>query len=231
MKTKLLMLIVIVLVGGMLMWMPGMVFAKGHGGGGHGGGGHGGGGHGGGGHGHGGGHTNYSFSFGFGSYWPGPCYYPHYYSSYYYPSYYSHYPYYYSPGVVYIDPPAPPPVIVQRPVVIVQPQQFDQSTLQLNMNLQYKKSELLKQLQSPNKELRKESINELAGFSFDDNVKYALQNVLLSDPDPELRAEAAHSFGEVKNDGARAALERARVEDPSVDVRQAADRAINEIKS
>jgi hypothetical protein len=234
------MLIVIVLVGGMLMLMPGMVFAEGHGGGGHGGGGHsggghGGGGHGGGGHGHGGGHTNYSFSFGFGYYGPGPYYYPYYYSSYYYPSYYPYYPSYYSPGVVYIDPPAPPPIVVQRPVVvekqtvIVQPQQFDQSTLQLNMNLQYKKSELLKQLQSPNKEQRKEAINELAGFSFDDNVRCALQNVLLSDPDLELRAEAAHSFGEVKNDGARAALEKARVEDPSVDVRKAADEAISSL--
>jgi hypothetical protein len=112
---------------------------------------------------------------------------------------------------------------------VVQPQQFDESTLQLNMNLQYKKSELLKQLQMPNKELRKEAIKELAGFSFDDNVRAALENVLLSDPDPELRAEAAHSFGEVKNTNARAALEKARVEDPSVDVRKAADEAISSL--
>ena len=122
-----------------------------------------------------------------------------------------------------------PPVVIERQTVIVQPQQFDESTLQLNMNLQYKKSELLKQLQTPNKELRKEAIKELAGFSFDDNVRYALQNILLSDPDPELRAEAAHSFGEVKNTGARAALEKARVEDPSADVRRAADEAIKSI--
>jgi HEAT repeat protein len=111
----------------------------------------------------------------------------------------------------------------------VQPQQFDESTLQLNINLQYKKSELLKQLQAPNKEQRREAIDELAGFSFDDNVRAALENVLLSDPDPELRAEAAHSFGEVKNTGARAALEKARVEDPSVDVRKAADEAISSL--
>ena len=237
----------IVLVGGMLMLMPGMVFAEGHGGGGHGGGGHGGGGHGGGGHR--GGHTNYSLSFGFGYYEPGPYYHPYYHSSYYYPSYYPYYPSYYSPGVVYIDPPAPPPVVVQRPVVVerppvviekqtvvyssppqvVQPQQFDESSLQLNMDLQYKKSELLKQLQAPDKELRREAIDELAGFSFDDNVRYALEQILLSDPDPELRAEAAHSFGEVKNANALAALERARVEDPSVDVRKAADDAIENI--
>jgi hypothetical protein len=129
------------------------------------------------------------------------------------------------------------PVVIERQTVVystsspqvVQPQQFDESTLQLNMNLQYKKSERLKQLQMPDKELRREAIRELAGFSFDDNVRYALQNILLSDPDPELRAEAAHSFGEVKNTGARAALEKARVEDPSVDVRKAADEAISSL--
>jgi len=129
------------------------------------------------------------------------------------------------------------PVVIERQTVVystsspqvVQPQQFDESTLQLNINLQYKKSELLKQLQAPNKEQRREAIKELAGFSFDDNVRGALEVVLLSDPDPELRAEAAHSFGEVKNTGARAALEKARVEDPSVDVRKAADEAISSL--
>ena len=121
------------------------------------------------------------------------------------------------------------PVVIEKQIVFVQPQQFDESTLQLNINLQYKKSELLKQLQAPNKEQRREAIDELAGFSFDDNVRAALENVLLSDPDPELRAEAAHSFGEVKNTGALAALEKARVEDPSVDVRKAADEAISSL--
>jgi hypothetical protein len=123
------------------------------------------------------------------------------------------------------------PVVIERQTVIVQPQQFDESTLQLNMDLQYKKSELLKQLQAPNKELRREAIDELAGFSFDDNVRAALENVLLSDPDPELRAEAAQAFGAVKNANARAALEKARVEDPSADVRRAADEAIRSIAS
>jgi hypothetical protein len=121
------------------------------------------------------------------------------------------------------------PVVVEKQTVIVQPQQFDQSTLQMNMDLQYKKSELLKQLQAPNKELRRQAIRELAGFSFDDNVRAALENILLSDPDPELRAEAAHSFGAAKNANARSALEKARVEDPSADVRRAADEAIRSI--
>jgi HEAT repeat protein len=97
------------------------------------------------------------------------------------------------------------------------------------MDLQYKKSELLKQLQSPNKEQRRGAIRELAGFSFDDNVRYALEKILLSDPDLELRAEAARAFGAIKNANARAALEKARVEDPSADVRRAADEAIRSI--
>ena len=54
-------------------------------------------------------------------------------------------------------------------------------------------------LQTPDKEQRKEAIKELAGFSFDDKVRQALENVLLSDPDPELRKEAAQAFGKVKN--------------------------------
>lgn len=122
------------------------------------------------------------------------------------------------------------PMVIQERTVIVQPQQFDESTLQLNMSLQYRKSELLKQLQIANKELRREAIRELAGFSFDDNVRQALEDVLLSDPDPELRAEAAQAFGKVKNVNARAALEKARVEDPSEDVRRAADEAIKSIE-
>jgi HEAT repeat protein len=122
------------------------------------------------------------------------------------------------------------PVVIEKQTVIVQPQQFDDSTIQLNMDLQYRKSELLKQLQAPDKELRRGAIRELAGFSFDDNVRCALENILLSDSDAELRAEAACAFGTVKNANAKAALEKARVEDPSADVRRAADEAIRNIE-
>jgi len=122
------------------------------------------------------------------------------------------------------------PVIVERQTVIVQPQGFDESTLQLNMSLQYKKSELLKQLQTGNKELRMEAIKELAGFSFDDKVRQALENVLLSDPDAELRKEAARTFGKVKNKKALAALEKARVEDSNEDVRKEADQTIKTLE-
>jgi hypothetical protein len=130
------------------------------------------------------------------------------------------------------------PVVIEKQTVVystsspqvVQPQQFDDNTLQLNLNLQYKKIELLKQLQMPDKELRREAIRELAGFSFDDNVRMALESVLLTDPAPELRAEAADAFGQVKNANARSALEKARVEDPSENVRRAADEAIKRIE-
>jgi HEAT repeat protein len=85
-------------------------------------------------------------------------------------------------------------------------------------------------LQMPDKEQRKQAIDELAGFSFDDNVRHALENVLLSDPDAQLRKEAAQSFGKVKNTKALAALEKARVEDPNEDVRKAADQTIKKLE-
>jgi len=129
------------------------------------------------------------------------------------------------------------PVIIERQTVVystispqvVQPQ-FSDSAMQLNVELQYRKNELLNQLQADNKELRRQAIRELAGFSFDNNVRYALENTLLSNPDPELRVEAANAFGRVKNANARPALEKARVEDPIADVRRAADDAIRSIE-
>jgi hypothetical protein len=122
------------------------------------------------------------------------------------------------------------PVVIEKQTVVVQPQEFDESTLELNKKLQAEKNELLKTLETGNKEQRIEAIKELAGFSFDDKVRDALENVLLSDPDAQLRKEAARTFGEVKNTKALAALEKARVEDPSEDVRKEADQTIRKIK-
>lgn len=130
------------------------------------------------------------------------------------------------------------PMIIEKQRVIVpvsspqvvQLQQFDESTLQLNMKLQHKKSELLKQLETPYKGQRIEAIRELAGFSFDDKVRYALEDVLLSESDAELRKEAAQALGNTNNIKAIAALEKARVEDPNEDVRKAADIAIEKIE-
>ena len=132
----------------------------------------------------------------------------------------------------------PPPRVIEKQVVvdstsspqIVQPQGYDENTQQLFKELRYRKSKLLEKLQTPDKRQRMEAIDELAGFSFDDKVRYALENVLLSDPDAELRKEVAQAFGKVNNTKALAALEKARVEDSNEDVRKEADNAIRKIE-
>jgi hypothetical protein len=163
-----------------------------------------------------------------GGYWGWPGYYPGYY--YQYPGYY--YPdYYYS---------APPPVVVERSTVVVerpavvqpaQPVQESSDTQALYGSLRERKSELLKVLMIGDKAHRISAINELAGYSFDDNVRLALEKVLLSDTDPELRQEAAKAFGEVKNLKAIPALEIARVQDSITDVRKEADLSIKKLQA
>ena len=106
---------------------------------------------------------------------------------------------------------------------------YDDETLKLFKRLRNKKSELLKKLEFTDKKIRKESISELAGFSFDEKVKKALEDILLSDPDPELRIEAAKSFAKVKNDKAIPTLEKVRIEDSDEQVRKEADKAIKTI--
>jgi hypothetical protein len=137
------------------------------------------------------------------------------------------------------------PVIESAPVVVenqtdvgsinspqvVQPKQIDKETQALLKTLRYKRGVLLKQLETGDKEQRMQAIKELAGFSFDDNVRQSLEKVLLSDPDPELRTEVVHAFGEVKNVKALTALKKARVEDADVNVRKAADQAIKNMGS
>ena len=126
-------------------------------------------------------------------------------------------------------------MIVERDVVVKKPvreytTKFDEKTLQLNKQLQNKKSELMERLKLADKEGRKKAIAELAGFSFDKKVKKALGDILLSDPDPELRKEAAKSFAKVRNRDAIAVLEKMRVEDSDEGVRQEADKAIKDIR-
>jgi hypothetical protein len=123
----------------------------------------------------------------------------------------------------------PAPAAIEPQVVIIQPSVVDNNTQELFKKLRNEKEKLLSKLQSGNKEQRKEAIDNLAGFSFDDNVRAALEKVLLSDNDPELRKEAAAAFGKVRNAKALPALEKARVEDSSEEVRRAADIAIKNI--
>ncbi len=159
-------------------------------------------------------------------YWGWPGYYPSYY--YPYPDYY--YSDYYYPGYYY---PAPPPPVVERPPVVVERPAVVRPVRESSdySSLREKKSELLKVLMIGDKEHRINAINELAGYSFDDNVRLALEKVLLSDTDPELRVAAAEAFGEVKNPKAIPALENARVQDSVTDVRKAADLSIKKLQA
>ncbi len=132
------------------------------------------------------------------------------------------------------------PVIVEEKTVVVStssPQvvqpaeaEYDEETLALFETLRGKKERLLNQLQTEDKEKRKDSIKELAAFSFDDTVRQVLENVLLLDPDAELRKEVIKAFEKVKNTNALAALEKARVEDSDKSVRKEADEAIKKIR-
>jgi len=125
------------------------------------------------------------------------------------------------------------PVIVER-TVVVHPVGYDEDTDEdtraLYETLRQRKVILLTQLQTSNKEQRKDVIRELAGYSFDDTVRQALEEIMLSDPDEELRKEAIRAFAEVKNTQALDALEKVRVEDSSWSVRKEADEAIKKIK-
>lgn len=89
-----------------------------------------------------------------------------------------------------------------------------------------RQSELLKAVKIGDKENRLSAIRELAPFSFDANVRAALEDVLLSDPDAEVRKQAATSLGKTEDPNVTAALKIAKEKDPDRGVRQAAYRAI-----
>ena len=107
---------------------------------------------------------------------------------------------------------------------------YDENTAKLFSKLRRKKSELLKKLGQQDKAERKKAIAELAGFSFDDKVRGALEHILLSDPDAELRKEVVRSFGKVKNRRALPVLEKRRKEDADQEVRAEAQKAIKKIR-
>ncbi|MEJ2705340.1 MAG: HEAT repeat domain-containing protein [Sedimentisphaerales bacterium] len=126
------------------------------------------------------------------------------------------YPIVVDPPVVVYDPPAPagkPPVDTQ-----------------LSEAIRKKQSELLKVLKIGDKEKRLQAIDQLAAFSSDAKVRAALEEVLLSDPDPDLRKEVAVAFGKTESQLVVAALTQAKDNDPVRDVRQAAYRSLIMIK-
>jgi HEAT repeat protein len=92
--------------------------------------------------------------------------------------------------------------------------------------MRQRKSELLKVLKIGAKQDRTAAIRDLAPFSFDDKVRAALEDILLSDPEPELRKQVAILFSKTTNKDAVPALEIAKAKDSDRDVRQAAYRAI-----
>ena len=166
-----------------------------------------------------------------------------------------HYPHHYWHGYWYPPPPpfyyvghpycwmgdCYPDVIVERPAVVVRetatpaqgyrfPAAPDEQTLSLFASIRNKKAELIKQLQSADKTERVKAIADLAGLTYDDQVKEKLKDILLKDPDPDLRKEVANAFGKSKNDQLISILEGVRVGDDNKEVRQAADQAIKNIK-
>lgn len=141
----------------------------------------------------------------------------------------------YCSEVVFVDP--FPDVIVERPVVVKEPivvvpqQSYPEPVYDGLDKIRLKKTSLLSQLEVGGKTERLYAISELAGFSFDEQVKAELEKILLSDPDAAMRKEAALSFGKIKNQGALGVLEKVRVADSDKEVREAADWAIKQIKS
>jgi len=167
-----------------------------------------------------------------------------------YPHHYRH-GYWYPPPFYYVGYPfgypycwtedCYPDVFVERPVVIVRetatpaqvyrvPAVPDEETLSLFASIRNKKAELIKQLQSTDKTERIKAIADLAGLTYDDQVREKLKDILLNDPDPDLRKEVAKAFGKSKNDAVISILEEVRVGDDNKEVRQAADQAIKNIK-
>jgi hypothetical protein len=128
-----------------------------------------------------------------------------------------------------------PKVVTERRVIVEEPQYYedlgyDDDTAKLFEEIRRRKSELLKKLRIGDKDRSIEAIRELAGFSFDDEVRKALEKVLLTDPDVDLRIEVAKAFGKTTNKKVLPALQQAKVYDASMEVRQEAHNAILKIK-
>lgn len=134
------------------------------------------------------------------------------------------------------------PIVVQAPRIdsdceaTVQPKEqrtdsdYYQKAVAFLKRPQLEKSELVETLTNGRTEQRIEAIRNLAGFSSDDNIRKTLENTLISDPDPELRKQAARSLGNAVSHSAVVALEKSKAQDPVRAVRQEAYRSIIKIK-
>jgi len=135
----------------------------------------------------------------------------------------------------YVSPPVVVghPHIVTRQYVVVNPKvgEVSPADARLFAEVRNKKDELLRVLKIGDKASRTRAIMELAGYSFDDTVSKVLEEIILKDPDPELRKCVAESLGNVKNKIVIPTLEKVRLEDSDEQVRRAADKAISQISS
>lgn len=128
---------------------------------------------------------------------------------------------YYQPVVIFR--PAPIVRTITQPAVrqvVVQARRSEEVRNRKEKFLQMLKGE---------KEERIEAIKNLAGFSFDKKVEVALTEILLTDPDPEIRLAVAESLGKTNNKAFLAALEAAK-KDTDDGVSQEADASIRKLK-
>ena len=143
---------------------------------------------------------------------------------YYYGPYYD--PWYY-PGPVVVG----PPVIVERPPVIVReyrppaPPKEEAPDL-VAQKLQEKKSESLKKLKIGDPGNRVQAVKDLEPFAGDTKVRTTLEQTLLSDRDPQVRKAVAELFGRVPDKKSLSVLKQAQTSDSDRDVRQAAYKAV-----
>lgn len=101
---------------------------------------------------------------------------------------------------------------------------------QLRAEVQLNKPDLLEMIGSPQKKLRTRAVDGLADFSFDAEIRRAMEKVLLSDPEPDLRRKAARALGKATNTEVLPALQKAKAADPNHGVRQQAYRSIILVK-
>ncbi len=104
------------------------------------------------------------------------------------------------------------------------------SNEELFTEIRLKKADLLELIKSPEKELRAKAVEGLVGFCFDKEVRAAMEDVLLSDPEVELRRQAAKALGRVSNKEVLSALQAAKAGDPDHGVRQEAYKSIILVK-
>jgi hypothetical protein len=133
------------------------------------------------------------------------------------------------------------PVVIERPAVIVhrtaEPAQVvyeytpaAKQSGETFANARNKKAELIRQLQSTDKSEKLKAITSLAGFTFDDQVREKLKDILLNDPNQDLRKEVANAFGKSNNEKVIPILEEAKAADINKEIQQEIDQAIKKLK-